>query len=253
MGVNQTEFVSAMLDPARDVPEGLLDPGGRGAGKRFNVYRNNVAVSLTEALVTAFPSIHRRIGDKNFRALAGIFLRAHPPASPLMMFYGEEMPEFLADFEPLSHLGHLPDLARVDLARRHSYHAADSTPIDPGRLQEIAPDALMRARLGIAPAVRVLSSPWPIFSIWRGIMEERAETPEKHAEEVLVARPEYDPAVMLLPKGGAALVTALQKGRDFANAIEAAECIDEKFDLTAALGTLLSGNAIIKVFEGDEE
>jgi len=252
MAVDQTEFVTAMLDPARGVPEGLLDPEGRTAGKRFNVYRNNVAVSLTEALVTAFPSIHRRVGDKNFRALAGVFLRAHPPTSPLMMFYGEEMPEFLAGFAPLSNVGYLPDLARVDLARRHSYHAADSVPADPQRLQEVPPDALMQARIGIAPAVQVLSSRWPIFSLWRGIMEERAEPPETCAEEVLIARPEYDPVVMLLPEGSANFVAALRNGRTFAEGLEAAEGITAKFDLTAALGALLSGNAIIKIIEVDE-
>jgi hypothetical protein len=41
----QTGFATALLDPARPAPEGLVNPFGGPAGKRFDVYRNNVAVS----------------------------------------------------------------------------------------------------------------------------------------------------------------------------------------------------------------
>ena len=49
MTVPQDDFVAALLRPDADVPLGLSDPEGRPAGKRFNVYRNNVAVSLKDA------------------------------------------------------------------------------------------------------------------------------------------------------------------------------------------------------------
>ena len=51
MTVSQLDFRTAMLDAAVDVPDGLIDANGNPAGQRFSVYRNNVAVSLTEALI----------------------------------------------------------------------------------------------------------------------------------------------------------------------------------------------------------
>ena len=99
----QDAFVSALFAPDAPVPEGLSDPEGRPAGKRFDVYRNNVAVSLTEALLTAFPVVAKLLGDANFRSVAGVYLRQHPPQSPLLMFYGEEMPGFLEAFPLHNH------------------------------------------------------------------------------------------------------------------------------------------------------
>jgi hypothetical protein len=56
----------------------VTDPAGRPAGARFDVYRNR------EALVTGFPVVHALVGDAFFRAMAGVFLRAHPPTSPIL-------------------------------------------------------------------------------------------------------------------------------------------------------------------------
>ena len=63
MTVGQESFTEALLTPEHPVPDGLIDPAGRPAGKRFDVYRNNVAVSLTGALETAFPVIRKLVGD----------------------------------------------------------------------------------------------------------------------------------------------------------------------------------------------
>lgn len=249
MSTDQTTFTATILDPARAVPNGLTDPEGRPAGKRFDVYRNNVVVSLTEALITAFPIVHKLVGDRFFRSLAGVYVRAHPPTSPLMMFYGEAMPAFLAGFEPAAHLGYLPDVARLELAQRRAYHAADAAPIDPTALQELPPDRLMGARLVLAPAVQVVRSDWPIHAIWRFNTQENAPKPAMQAEDVLITRPEFDPVTSLLPPGGASFLDGLGAGDSFADALNKAT----EIDLAAMLGLLLSGGAIIKISEGTDQ
>ncbi|MEL7299022.1 MAG: DNA-binding domain-containing protein [Pseudomonadota bacterium] len=227
----QGAFRRAILTPEAAAPEGLSDGQGRAAGKRFDVYRNNVAVSLTDALVTAFPTVHGLVGDDFFRAMAGVFLRQHPPASPLMMFYGAEMPEFLAGFAPVLHLPYLPDVARIDLALRQAYHAEDADPIAPEALQ-MEPEALMAVRLTFAPAVQIIRSSYQIHGIWK--RQRGGPKPAARSECVLVSRPGFDPEVDPIAPEAAAFLEALRSGATLGTALETST-----LDPATGLGPLL--------------
>jgi len=246
MSVSQTLFHDALLNPTAAIPDGLLDADAQPAGRRFSVYRNNVAVSLTEAMHQAFPVITKLLGPKNMDGLSGIFLRQHPPSTPLMMFYGEEFPEFLAGMEQLSHLGYLADVARLELALRRSYHAADSEAA-PADALALPPEDIMQARLALAPSTQILRSKWPVFSIWRLNTEENAPKPEPAAEDVLITRPDYDPVPQLLPAGGADWIAAIQTGQTIGGAFEETADKFPEFDLGATLALLLQGGAITSV------
>lgn len=247
MTVTQPQFRAAIFDAARPVPDGLLDGLGQPAGRRFNVYRNNVAVSLTEAMHTAFPVITKLLGPANMDGLAGLFLRAHPPASPLMMHYGEDFPTFLAELPQLAHLGYLPDIARLELAMRRAYHAADATPIDADALAAIPPEALGDTRFTLAPAVQILRSDWPIHDIWQFNTVSDAPKPRAMAQDVLITRPEFDPVPAPLPPGGAACLLALRDGEPLAIALARAHSETDTFDLGPVLGLLLQGGAITQL------
>ena len=79
MITTQTEFRAALLDPASPSPEGVRNPDGMHATKRFDVYRNNVAVSLTDALETAFPVVNKLVGtDFSLQRRVLTCARIHP-------------------------------------------------------------------------------------------------------------------------------------------------------------------------------
>ncbi len=213
-------FAAALLDPDQPAPAGLTDPQGAPAGRRFSVYRNNVAVGLKEALAASFPVVRKLLGDDFFGAMSGVFFRDHPPSSPLMMFYGEAMPDFLAVFPPVAHLGYLPDVARLELAIRHSYHAADAPAVGSEALGGLSPEALLALRPRLSPALRLVRSGWPVVSIWRANTEGTPPPNSRQAEDALVLRPEFDPTVVLLPTGAADFIAALLVGRSFAEALQ---------------------------------
>lgn len=240
MITTQTEFRAALLDPASAPPQGLRNPDGAKATKRFDVYRNNVAVSLSDALETAFPVVNKLVGNDFFRAMAGVYLRAHPPKSPVMMFYGDDMPDFLAGFGPAQSVPYLADIARLELALRHSYHAADAPPVAPDALGQLAPDTLPHVRFGFAPSVHLITSRYPLHSIWWA--NTHGGDVAKTAQPTLITRPEFDPAVDALTLDQAAVLTALMGGETLGSALRHGGA---GFDLGPLLGLLLSRNALI--------
>jgi len=247
--MSQSDFRAALLDPDRPVPAGITDPEGRAAPRRFNVYRNNVTVSLTEALRQAFPVVRKLVGEDFFTAMAREHLRAHPPVSPLLMFYGQAMPSFLEGFAPVAHLGYLPDVARLELALRHAYHAADAEPLTPEALGAVPPEHLMASRLRFAPPVCLLRSRWPVRSIWAANTRSEPNPTQARAEDVLITRPGFDPEPVLLPEGAGDFIAALLSGTTFGAALERAPA----FDLTATLGVLLAGQAITALSDGETD
>lgn len=241
--MSQSAFAAALLDPDSAVPHGLVDPFGQPAPKRFSVYRNNVASSLTRALEAAFPTVRKLVGDAFFGAMAVLFLRAHPPTSRMMMLYGEAFPGWLESFPPVAHLGYLPDVARLDQAMRESYHAADSAPLPEVEFQRLLGDDIAGLRFSLAPSLRLLRSRWPVVSIWAA-NHAGGPAPLARAEDALILRPDFDPRPHPLPPGGAAFLAGLLAGKTLGESLDIA---GETVDLSTTLGLLVAGRAITGV------
>lgn len=250
MSAGQSQFGRALLDPHCMPPPGLTNPDGVPATKRFDIYRNNVTISLTDALHLAFPVLRKIVGTANFDILARAFLRAHPPLSPVLMQYGQEMPAFVQDFAPVRDLGYLPDVARLELALRQSYHAADSVPAEPAILQGMDPGDMLRLSLILAPSLRLIRSRWPVHAIWRYNVEAGTPKPQAAGQNVLITRPGFDPVPQVLPAGGGVFVEALQTGATLGTAIDAATARLPDFDPAPVLALLLDAAAIVGIDRG---
>jgi hypothetical protein len=162
----QSDFARALRDPDLAIPYGVASYNSDAPRERFAVYRNNVVVGLVSALEARFPATRRIVGEDFFKGAARLFAAAQPPRSPLMMFYGDAFPDFLADFEPARAVPYLADVARLEAARTRAYHAADAKPLTPAALSGGIPEALAGMRFNLHPSVEIVASDYPIVTIW---------------------------------------------------------------------------------------
>jgi hypothetical protein len=170
---------------------------GRPAGRRFNVYRNNVAASLSDALATGFPSSRGSSARSSSAPWPASSCAPTRPGDPRLQLWGGKFPGFLARFEPVAHLPYLPDMARLELGLRQSYHAADATPLpiagrDPAEVLALKPR--------LAPATLILRSRFPILTIWQKNTGRPDLEIAWHPEDVLITRPGLRPRGRSAPR-----------------------------------------------------
>lgn len=243
------ELVSAFREGLRTgvLPVGATARNAEEVARRFDVYRNNVAHGLSEALGRRFPVVERLVGGAFFRALALAFLETHPPRSPVLLAWGEAFPGFLAAFPPVAGLPYLPDVARLELARGRAYHAADLPALGPEDLARAATDP-EAARLALHPSVSVIASRFAVVSVWR------ANQPGASAGALDPARPEtalilrdsaLEVPVRAIGPGDAALLGALAEGAPLLAAAARALRAEPRHDPAPLLAALAAAGALL--------
>lgn len=243
----QSDFRTGLLDPDRAPPKGLRVR--RGAPDRgFAVYRNNVVVSLVDALAARFPAAAAIVGEEFFRAMAREFVRARPPRSPILMLYGAELPAWVAEFPPAAGVPYLADVMRLEFAIGEAYHAADARPASIGDLGRLDRRKLAGTRIALHPAARLVSSPYPVATIRAMSIGDADPAPvaDWRGEDVLVTRPRLDVRLRLLPPGGFAFASALGVGKGLGEAVVAGIAAHEAFDPGAMLVELIAAGALMR-------
>lgn len=238
-------FAHALLRP-RAIPPGLTTWNGSDVAHRFAIYRNNVAVSLIDALAHAFPSVAALVGETFFRALARGFVRAHPPRTPVLAHYGAAFAGYVARCPSVAALPYLSDIARLDRAVHAALHAADAHVWSAADLARAAPDALLASGLALHPSLRLRASSHAVATIWsalRGDGDLACVDPAR-PERVLIVRPDAAVRICALSPGADALLRALARRERLDTALAAANAAEPAFTPADAVA-LLVGRGLI--------
>jgi hypothetical protein len=248
-GAFATDFVSGLLKPERATPAVVAEPSGKTAHQRYNVYRNNVTVSLIEALAATFPAILRITGEDFFRAMARSHIRAAPPTSPLLFEYGRDFPCFIARYEHARFMPWLADVARIERAWLDAYHAADAAPLPSQALASICANDLAGIGLVAHPATRIVRSKYSAVTIFAANRSKdpvgRIEPAEP--EDALITRPRLEVIVRRLPPGGAVFLGSLVGGEPLGPAATAALSENASFDLAANIKGMLEAGSFTEI------
>ncbi len=244
----ELSFANALLSPDAPCPPGLRAWNGSDPAKRFAIYRNNVVVSLVDALADSFPVVQALVGEAFFRAMAAEFARRSPPRSPVLAWYGAGFADFVAEFPPTAGLPYLADVARLEWLRVEAWHAADADPLPLAEMAAQLADeaALPTQRLTLHPALRLLRSAHPVVSLWAAHQSENVAAALgaidfADAEAALLVREGLEVAILRIAPGAAEFIDRLLRGAALGEAAQAAA----PFDLPATLGLLLRSGAVV--------
>jgi len=214
----------------------------------FAVYRNTVLKGCIDTLEANFPAIVRLVGSEWFRAAAAIYARAHPPWQPTLLYYGQDFPNFLAEFAPAREFPYLPDIARLDRYWIEAHVAPDEVPLAPESIGHLSEAALQRCTFRPHASARWLASDaLPIATIWQ---RNRAPQTDDAGSEInwrgeglLLVRPRDVVESVVLDAAGCAFLDACAAGMTVLQAAHAALERDAGADLSRLMADLLHAGA----------
>lgn len=194
------------------------------AHARFGVYRNNSLHARRAALALAYPVLQRRVGDDYFRQLAHEYRLSHPSRSGDLHDGGAAFPAWLQARLAGTDFAWLADLARLEWAVEEAGAAVALASLPLATLATVPATALEGTSLQLQPSLRLVSSPFPVGSVWQANQGETPSSPldVRGPEHCACACVTDRVAVYRLAVTDYAVLEALAQGATFAVAVAAA-------------------------------
>ena len=148
---------------------------------RLNVYRNNIVVSLIDALADIFPVTQAAVGEEFFRAMSRVYLLAQQPTSPVISEYGIGFSDFIRTFEPADSRPFLADLAALEHAMLTLTHSEEYETLE----HQAVADAFAAVedpsvlQLNVPPTTQILAAPFAIGSLYNMYFSDGSESLNK--------------------------------------------------------------------------
>lgn len=213
--------------------------------ERLGIHRNATLLGLGAAMRAAFPVCVRLVGEEFFDAMARGFLVAQPPKDPRLSRLGQDFPAFVGGYAPAHGLPYLADVARLEVAWTHAFHAADAAPLAPEALLGFPETRIGEVRLTPLPSLRFVASDYPAAAIWRANQADDPPPVDLGAggEKAVVWRPGDAVRIRTVGAGAFTFLMALAMDEPLANAWAGASAVDPGFEIVSELQALLAARA----------
>src|SRR5579871_3882424 len=117
------EFTEALLSDNQT--ESVFQPA-----HNISIYQNNYFSQLTQSLQKTYPLITQLVGEDFFKQTAREYINRYPSCSGNLHEYGEYFSDFLAEYQPVSDLIYLPEVATFEWTCHTLYFASDHAAFD---------------------------------------------------------------------------------------------------------------------------
>jgi Putative DNA-binding domain len=253
----QARFAAALrADAEAPVDAALLREiraDGLEPAARLDIYRNNLRGNFLKVLALEFPAI-RRLGGADWFAQCGLdFLRAHPSRSGDLHGLGAPFAAFLAQRLHGGRHAYFADVAALEWAWQESLVAADAAAqLDVAALAGVAAEQVVGLRFTMHPALRLVRSRWPTFTIWNANRDDAVDAPDGARDAAAPIDLDAGGQCVIVRRSGEGAearccdaatyewLAALAAGARFGAAWDAAAAVEPRFDVARTLATAVA-------------
>lgn len=198
--------------------------------ERINIYAQMYFARLVDVLSQNFPRVFDILGFEQFQEIVRAYVAEYPSVYPTIQDIGQHLAGFLATYQgKISQIGKtqpvIVDLAQLEWLRLEVFDAPDAEPLRLEHLQTIAPDDWPTLRFQFIPAHQLLSSAWPIHTVWAANEQPSPDLsdPQAHATTLRIWRKDF--LIYQAPIEGTEKTAfeAVQAGESFAGVCAALE------------------------------
>lgn len=237
LAAQQQAFSDALFAPAAETGLQLKH------AERFGLYRGNLTSTWGKALSAAYPVIAQLVGEEFFSAMAREYGRAHPSESGDLNQFGAHFERFLQTFEHARGLPYLADMARLEWQLHRIHYARHEQPL---QAQDIDPLTVEGQGFPWQPTAQLFASEWSVVPLWLAHQGQPFPPTMDEPSRALLSRPRWTAQVTLLPAPEYAALQALNEGKTFGAALDAAFALDENFHVAASLQQWLQQQILVK-------
>ncbi len=227
--LHQKQFTASVIGEADPALIASIDGGGKlTSAEAVEVYRAGYPARMSEALGETFEACWRILGDEDFLEACRIFSRSVPSVSYNLSDYGSSFPDFiLARFRKDAPF--IGDLARLEWSFKELFHAAPHAGLPPANLSVAVKE---NSVLIFGSTVVFLSFTHKVHGLWKRDRSDDAPLNRSDWEgrqQVLLYKGGGTPVFSrILAAPEASAFRSLHEGRPLAEALAAAEGLDEE-------------------------
>jgi hypothetical protein len=246
----QQAFVDGVLSDRTAGICRLIARNGITPERRLGIYRNNASEGFLKTLEATFPVLLRLAGRDWIRQTGREYMRRHPSRSGNVHYIGERFAAFLAEQLFDSEYAYFADVARLEWSYQQILVAADHPSFDLTALAAVAPEHYPSLRFATHPALRLVSSAYPVLAIWKANRDEALDDAaeirlDAGASRLMLIRREQYVELRELSPGDYALLYSFTLGEPLGDAAESALIVDPALDLGAALTRLVKLEVLV--------
>jgi hypothetical protein len=241
----QKQFATQIVDPQNMNILSQINSSHIPVGARLEVYRNNVFGNFRSVLEMVYPTVLELVGDDVFENLCVKYRQKYPSPSGNLDDYGQFFPKLINDLKNEHKLAYLKDIANLEWKFHRAYFVRNVTDFQIEKFQKLKEEELCEVKFKLHPSCVLISSKYPIFSIWESVdSKQKLNLKNLPKEFVLIERAGFDSSIQNLCETEFLFLKHIKKGQNFYQIYEEISAKFPDFDIGSVMNKFISNGVI---------